>query len=231
MTRLDPMHEVLHYELLKVAHALMVKKQNKPYWDAVPKPKAPIGQIRHEVARQVATFAVPLAGLAWTGAAYGLTAVLLALPLAWLVGFLLDKNLESAISRKLRRDEQIDRGRYRATKWLSEQMGIRPEDITLPMLYKMAADFRAVDSRLCAEALRAEAARKAAIAASVRQRGYRDAEDDDDTSAGVSATRQHDYSEDEEEFDYYPAFNPATGLPMMGGNSSFDVGGHVYGCD
>lgn len=46
-----------------------------------------------------------------------------------------------------------------------------------------------------------------------------------------------DDSEDEDDCswnrwdaDDYPGINPATGLPLLHGNSGVDIGGHMYGC-
>lgn len=150
-TRRDPLNDVMPYELLRVAHSLIERGQNERYWAQVPVPKRPVGQVRFEVARQVATFAVPLLGLslAWVG--YGSTAALLALPVAWLVGFLLDMQLDRAIDQKHLRDIKIDAGRYRAVKWLSEQMSMRPEEVTIEVIRKMDRDFvivqRIIDER------------------------------------------------------------------------------------
>jgi hypothetical protein len=161
-TRRDPLNDVMPYELLRVAHSLIERGQNERYWAKVPVPKRPVGQVRFEVTRQVATFAVPLLGLslAWIG--YGSKAALLALPVAWLVGFLLDMQLDRAMDQKHLRDVKIDAGRYRAVKWLSEQMGVRPEEVTLDVIRKMDRDFvivqRIIDERVAQNATNKKAA-------------------------------------------------------------------------
>lgn len=225
-TRLDPMNNVMHYELLSVAHSLMARGQNQAYWEAVPVPKRPVGQVRFEVARQVSTFAVPVLMLALAGLVYSLKGFLLALPVAWFVGFVLDKLLANAIKRKCRRDEEIDAGRFRAVKFLAEQMGMQPSEVTLPVIYKMAADFRQVDPLVKAAKAKAEAERKEAIARSVRRRPSKGSTGAD-TAAGTAADTY--VSQDNDlNFDYLGSFNPTTGLPMMQG-STFDVAGNQYG--
>jgi len=161
-TRRDPLNDVMPYELLRVAHSLIERGQNERYWAQVPIPKRPVGQVRFEVMRQVATFAVPLLGLSAAWIAYGLKGALLALPGAWLVGFLLDMQLDRAINQKHLRDIKIDAGRYRAVKWLSEQMGVRPEEVTLDVIRKMDRDFvivqRIIDEHIAQVAANKKAA-------------------------------------------------------------------------
>ncbi|WP_080421047.1 hypothetical protein [Burkholderia ubonensis] len=236
VTRRDPMKEVMPYELLEVAHKLMAHGQNKAYWDAVPVPKRPVGQVRFEVARQVSTFAVPLAGLAGAWMGWGLKGLLLGLPVAWLTGYLLDKKLERDIDRKWRRDIDIDRGRYNAVKWLSEQMGMARDEITLPVIYKMAEDFRVVDSERRAEAARLEAAQQAAEAKTTRRRRVRaGAVGAAAVAAGGVVYAAGTYAKDAEPSEPYapvniPVVNPANGFPMLPGNA-VDVAGNPFGTD
>lgn len=226
---LDPMTNVLHYNLLEVAHKLMEWHQNLDYWTEVPVPKRPIGQVRFEVARQVSTFAVPLLGLVWAYLTFGLKGLFLGFPVAWLAGFLLDHWLEADIDKQCFRDAKIDSGRYRATKFLAEQMGVEPRDITLPIIYKMAADFRVVDSQKRAAEAKAEAARKEAIARSVRHRSYKRSEDEPESfaAAGIADTYDEQY-DDEPAYSYLGGFNPNSGLPLIDG-MSIDVAGNQFG--
>ncbi|KVP16973.1 hypothetical protein WJ84_01490 [Burkholderia ubonensis] len=230
------MKEVMPYELLEVAHKLMVQGQNKAYWNAVPMPKRPVGQVRYEVTRQVSTFAVPLAGLAGAWMVWGLKGLVLGLPVAWLTGYLLDKKLERDINRKWRRDIDIDRGRYNAVKWLSEQMGMARDEITLDVIYKMADDFRVVDSQRRAEAARIEAAQKAAQARAPRRRVRAGAAGAAAVAAaGVAyAAETHVADSHEDDAPYapvnIPVVNPANGLPMLPGNA-IDVAGNPFGTD
>jgi hypothetical protein len=223
-TRLDPMNNVMPYELLKAAHELMLRRPNQGYWVAVPVPKRPVGQVRFEVARQVATFAVPLLGLAMVYLAFGLKALVFGLPVAWAVGFLLDLQLKKAIARRTVHDLDIDRGRYNTVNYLAKHMGMAPSEVTLEVIHKMAADFRMVDAPIRAAAEREEADRKAAIARSVSRRGGRG-----NAAAGVAAaaTSTADAA-DELPFAYLGNFNPTTGLPMMPG-TTLDVHGNGFG--
>lgn len=229
--RLDPMNNVMHYELLKVAHSLMETRQNKAYWDAVRVPKQPVGQVRYEVARQVATFAVPLMVLVWAYQSYYLLGLLLGAPVAWFVGFMLDLWLKRDIAKKRIRDDKIDAGRFRKTWYLADQMGMTPAEITLPIIYKMAADFRAVDSRMKAADLKAEADRKEAIARSVSRRPYKgSANDAAGVAAGTGIVLADTFADstDDDAFSYLGGVNPSSGLPLIQG-TMMDVGGNVYG--
>lgn len=235
VTRLDPLNTVVHYELLRVAHMLMVKKQNFAYWQGVPYPKRPIGRVRHEVARQVSVFAIPFLMLMLGWVIYHGLGLLVSVPLAWLVGFVLDKLLTRAISEKLQRDIRIDSGRYRAVMWLSTHMGMAPDEITLPVIYKMAADYRDVATKLLA----AEAAQKARVAATRRpparsdDDGYADTRSPNGSSTSAESSSSN-YVEDDDWNDRYSypehhiAVNPASGWPMNPGGIT-DTMGNLYG--
>ena len=239
VTRLDPMNTVVHYELLRAAHILMVKDQNQAYWEGVPYPKRPVGQVRFEVARQISTFAVPLLLLIAAAMTRHLFWVLAAIPVAWFVGFVLDRMLTRAISAKLQRDLRIDAGRYRGVMWLSKQMGMAPDEITLPLIYKMAADFRVVEAKRVADKAREDAARDARNAnrRRIRAGAAGAAAAAGLTSAGVAhATGDTGYSgDDDDAFGHvdYPAapefrVNPATGWAMIPGGAT-DIMGNPMG--
>ena len=234
VTRRDPMKEVMPYELLEVAHKLLVRGQNKAYWNAVPVPKRPVGQVRYEVARQIATFAVPLFGLGVATLAWGLKGLLLGLPVAWLAGYLLDRQLERDIQRKFVSDIKIDSGRYNAVKWLAEQMGMAREEITLPVIYKMAEDFRTVETVRRAEAAAALAAQTQAQTDRRRRRVRAGAAGAAIAAGGAAFAADTSYKHDDD--DSYghtfevPVVNPANGFPMMPGNAT-DVAGNAFGTD
>lgn len=233
VTRRDPMKEVMPYELLEVAHSLLVNKQNKAYWDNEPTPKRPLGVVRFEVARQIGTFAVPLFGLALAYMAWGSKGLLFGLPVAWALGYLLDKQLAAAVYKQWLRDVKLDSGRYNAVKWLAEQMGVAREEITLPVIYKMAEDFRTVDSARRAEAARAEAARAAAMRGSRRRVRAGEAGAAAAATAGGAAqaasVTYEDYDSPVPEIQF-PTVNPANGLPMLPGNA-IDIQGNPFGTD
>lgn len=222
-TRLNPMQQVLPKELLQVANKLMEVGQMEWYWKDCPVPKRPLGRIRNEVARQVATFAVPLLGLAWAYLTYGLKGLLFALPAAWLVGYMLDKNLTKAIKARQAHDNEIDRGRYKAVMWLSEQTGLRPEEITLDIIRKMDFDFlqlKRAEDEAKAKADAAAAAQKAARRGNRRDRNY----DGDDNTRRTGSRRRYD---DDTYLSTAPYVNPTTGLPMIPG-TAIDVQGNAF---
>jgi hypothetical protein len=239
VTRLDPMNTVVHYELLRVAHMLMVKNQNQAYWEGVPYPKRPLGWVRFEVARQISTFAVPLVLLIAGWMSLHLLGLLAAIPVAWFVGFVLDKMLARSISAKLRRDMRIDCGRYEAVMWLSKQMGMAPDEITLPIIYKMAADFRVVHAQLVAQQKRDDAARETRNSSRRRIRaGAAGAA----TAAGLSAAdiargaSEPELYSDDDMFEHHAmpestySVNPATGWAMNPGGGT-DIMGNPFGSD
>lgn len=169
-TRRDPMNDVMPYEMLKAAHSLITRGQNEGYWASVPVPKRPIGQLRFEMAQQLATFAVPLAMVVWAYHAFYLLGLLGGVPLAWLTGYLLDRRLDRAIKAQARRDQKLDAGRYNAVKWLAEQMGLRLDEVTLAVVRKMDKDFVIVQSIVDQREAQIAANKKAAVAASVTRR-------------------------------------------------------------
>jgi len=239
VTRLDPMNTVVHYELLRVAHMLMVKNQNQAYWEGVPYPKRPLGWVRFEVARQVSTFAVPLALLIAAWMTHHLVGLLAAIPVAWFVGFVLDRMLARSISAKLKRDMRIDCGRYEAVMWLSKQMGMAPDEITLPVIYKMAADFRVVHAQLVEQQKRDDAAREARN--SRRRRIRAGAAGAAAVAGGVTAadiargaSEPDSYSDGSELFEDHAmpeltySVNPATGWAMNPGGGT-DIMGNPFG--
>jgi hypothetical protein len=241
-TPLDPLNHVMHYELLKVAHSLVKRGQNESYWTNMPVPVRPIGKLRFEVAQQVATFAVPLLGWHWAYLHYGLKGLLLGIPVAWLTGCLLDLRLDCAIKAQARREEKRDAGRYRAVKWLCEQMGMRPEEVTLGVIHKMDKDYTIVQ-RLIDEKMAKYQAEQAAAKAEARRRrrSRQESEDSEDSNPSGTAITVTGYSYDSRDDDedlgwgnaapsYQSPFNPATGLPMVG-NTFLDVGGNAYGTD
>lgn len=238
-TRLNPMTEVMDFELLEVANLLMTRGQDERYWNEVRVPRKPDGQVSFEVVRQVATFAIPFLGLVLGWHYHGLTGLLLALPLALLVGFLLDWQLQRAISKQYRRDAELDRGRYDATLWLAEQMGMSPADITLDVIRKMYKDYGIVKGYIDKELTRRDDARKAreeADAVARRNRRNKRYSQDEDTFAGSATAAAMvldataDVADDADELGLFPTINPGSGMPMMP-NSAIDVGGNVFGTD
>lgn len=232
------MKNVMHFELLKVAHSLVDRGQNVAYWTNVRVPLRPLGVVRFEVARQVATFAVPLAGLGWAYMHYALGGLVLGVPVAWFIGYLLDQELRHAINSRCRLDERIDAGRYRAVNWLSKQMGMRPEDITLDVIAKMDRDYIIVKGLLDEMHSKHDADVQAAKAASRRRRSLRDTVESDHSTMSTTRCGNTDtvYADRDDDYNWtggynhMPSYNPASGLPMVG-NTFVDVGGNAYGTD
>lgn len=237
-TRLDPLNNVMPYELLTVAHKLLARGQSEAQWAKAPVPARPLGKVHFEVARQVATFAVPLLMLVWAYMTYGLKGALLAVPAAWLTGFLLDKQLEADITVTTRREVKLDAGRYRAVTWLCAQMGLRPEEVTLAILRKMDKDYIIVTKLLADKLVKHEAAKRAAKAAREERDARRaDRFGSDAAVAGAAAVVADTYFDGEDD-DYEAAqvgsagmlINPDSGLLMMP-NTLMDIGGNAFGTD
>ncbi|MBR8283919.1 hypothetical protein [Burkholderia vietnamiensis] len=131
---------------------------NRDYWRDVKVPRRPLGRVRFEVTRQFATFVLLV--LAYVGAAHafgwgtalwGLSAYLL-----------LDRQLTAAIARQRAKDEDLDRGRYAATRLLCDYFGITPEEVNVALLVKLFKAFQVANARRQDEAaLKAEAAAQA----------------------------------------------------------------------
>lgn len=231
--RIDPMTQVLHYELLAAAHSVIAREPNEGYWAAVRVPKRPIGRLSYEEARQISVFAIPLAIVALATVLMGDVGFVLSLPVGWFIGFILDKWLQHAMNKRFRHDSNIDRGRYNATHWLAKQLGMKPEDITLSMLKKMAKDFEVADAKKKAEEAKAAADYKAAIARSVRGGNHNSNRNRFNASNNqqnnhVQSSDTHTYSEPEPAFNVYTEVNPTSGMPMMPG-SQLDIAGNAYG--
>ncbi|RYE41430.1 MAG: hypothetical protein EOP24_36955 [Hyphomicrobiales bacterium] len=229
------------YEDLQIAHLLVCQQQDRSYWLAQPVPSAPIGRVFLEPLRQLSTFLLPLSLIAWCAYQYGFYTITTTLPAAFLLGFLLDRQLCWSIRRKQRRQADIDRGRYEAVGKLSQTLALPPSAITLDMIEAMAREFKVesarrtqlATSRIEAER-RAHAQRQAARAHSTSEAGSLSAV----TAVAMTGTapgadtRYWDMDE-RSSYDHeplYPAINPGSGLPMAG-NDTFgvDVGGHTYG--
>lgn len=237
-TRRNPMTDVMPYEMLEAAYNLMERGQTVAYWEKVPVPKRPVGRVRFEVVRQVMTFAVPVVGIVGAALTHGLKGALFALPVAVAVGYALDKQLTMAINSKRRADEAVDAGRYRTVKWLSEQMGMAPEEITLDVVRKMAKDFIIVQSAVDKEVARRAAAKKEAEARAAERR--RDGKSSGRFAAGGAATAAAGVVPGSSSYEepapyntgmgFTPMVNPGTGLPMFPG-TYVDTGGSVFGQD
>ncbi|MGF6808426.1 hypothetical protein OKW30_003552 [Paraburkholderia sp. Clong3] len=126
-----------HVDLLKMAADIHLLKPNREYWETVPVPRRPTGRVRFEGLRQLATFALPALAYAGASAVVGWKGALLALPLYWGIGYLLDHSLAASIKAQRAKDEDLDRGRYAFTKILGERFGLEPHEVTLELVAKM----------------------------------------------------------------------------------------------
>lgn len=228
-TKIDPLTTVVDYDLLRIANDLMGLKQNLAYWREVPVPRRPLGRVRFEVLRQLATFVLPALGYLGAALIFGWTQALWGLPAYVLLGVLLDRQLTSAIARQLAQEKDLDRGRYAATQILCDRLGLSPEEVTIKRVLKMFKDFQVVEYRrqeaaeqqAQAEAAAQKADQEAAAARRVQGAGRRrwnNARDTDRDTASVPVAP----------VTTLPQVNPHSGLPMVEG-TVIDVGGHVYG--
>ncbi|MBR8283923.1 hypothetical protein [Burkholderia vietnamiensis] len=229
-TKIDPLTTVVDYDLLRLANDLMELKQNLAYWREVPVPRRPLGRVRFEAARQLATFLLPALGYVGAALAFGWLPALWGLPAYLLLGVLLDRQLTSAIARQLAKEKDLDRGRYAATQILCECLGLSPEEVNIKRVLKMYKDFQVVEYRRqeAAEqqmeadaAAQAKADQEAAAARRVQGAGHRRWRDARDTGRDDASTPITPVTT-------LPQLNPHSGLPMIEG-TVIDVHGNVYG--
>jgi len=229
-TKIDPLTTVVDYDLLRIANDLMGLKQNLAYWREVPVPRRPLGRVRFEVLRQLATFVLPV--LAYVGVAlvFGWSQALWGIPAYVLLGVLLDRQLTSAIAGQLAKEKDLDRGRYAATQILCERLGLAPEEVNIKRVLKMYKDFQVVEYRRqeAAEqqaeaeaAAQAQADQEAAAARRVQGAGRRRWNNARDTGRDDASTPVAPVPT-------LPQVNPHSGLPMIEG-TVIDVHGNVYG--
>ncbi len=229
------------YEDLQIAHLLVCQEQDRSYWLAQPVPTAPIGRVFLEPLRQLCTFLLPLSLIGWCSYQYGVYTIITSLPAAFLLGCLLDRQLCWSIRRKKSKQANLDRGRYRAVRELSQTLALPPSAITLDMIEAMAREFKVESARRTQLAIdraeaerRAHAQRRAARAHGISEAGPLDAPTAVAiTGAAHAADARYRDMDERSSYDHepmYPAINPGSGLPMAG-NDTFgvDVGGHTYG--
>lgn len=242
VARRDPLREVVDYEDLVIARDLIARGQNVVYWLRYPKPAAPLGHIRYEGTRQIATFLLPLLLMAAGVLAWGWATLWITTPLGLALGYAMDRRLQADIRKTRARDEAIDCGRYRAVQILSAHLGIPPEEITLEMVQKMAIDCVKFEKFVAQRRKeREDAENQANIARAGRQdaarswaqRGGRTA---GAAAAGVAAGSIASHADADGVIPDYaleqniiPAVNPVSGLPMMNGPFGVDIHGNAYG--
>lgn len=211
--RRDPMKEIVDFDCLEAAHMLVLAKQDEAYWKTHAVPQRPMGVVRHEALRQVLTFVLPLLLMSVAFVLYGVRGLLAAAPLGWLVGYLWDRQLCKAIAAKLTREEDLDRGRFKRVAFLSERLGLKPEDITLAMVQKMSADY--LKLKPYQAVIEAEKSRIRMLA-----EAYYDGKSKVPTARQTARSHSGKTST-------HPGYNPTTGLAMTPGGV-FDVGGNFH---
>ncbi|WP_338499417.1 hypothetical protein [Delftia tsuruhatensis] len=244
--RRDPFNEVVEYEDLVIARDLIKRGPIPEYWVKRPMPIRPVGEVRHEILRQIATFLIPLTTI--VGCVYyaGWGTLWVTLPISLLIGRKMDESLEADIARTQARDDSIDRGRYRAVQILSARLGIPRDEITLEMIIKMARDCdwfeQKAKAREAHEAAEAQARRDLSrrqestlVAKTNRSSKSAITTFASTTTAAVttatSVTEASDADDDRywrDSYDSFPIFNPASDLPMAPGGL-IDVGGNPFG--
>lgn len=234
-TRRDPLTQVVDFDLLKLAFDLIVAKQDHAYWETVRTPKRPNGTVRFEALRQVATFLLPALLYVALGLLFGFKNALYGAPVYLGLGYLLDLQLKLAIRRQVKKDMELDRGRFRITQILSERLGLTPEEVTLKRVIKMSEDYMVEHTRRAQE----DAARKAAEearrreAATARNAGRRRGGMAGAVAAGAAAgafatETMLPPAHADDIAASLPYVNPANGLPMIA-DTPLDIHGNVFG--
>lgn len=239
----DPRRCVVDFDLLQAAYEAIPRRiLAQLQWQTKPIPEPPVGYVRREWAYQLATFLVPIGLLLafwhfWgEGRFWGVPTFLLwGLPVALRVGQLLDKSYMKQLKQARLVARLEDGGRYRAVQLIASRTLLRPEEITLPVIQKMAQDYRVEQDKrdkakaqqkpAAASAYRAgaglgtvaPASAAAAVAAAATSADY-----DSETSSDNDIWNSPSVDE------IFGTVNPASGLPMIPG-SSVDVAGQVYG--
>jgi hypothetical protein len=249
--RIDPLKTIVDQDLLRIASDLYRLKQNEAYWKDVPVPTRPLGKVRGEAAFQVGVFALPALAYLAAGLRFGFAHALWGLPLCYAVFTVLEKTLLKAITKKRNAEEDRDRGRYAFTKILGERLGLKPEEVTLDVVRKMAADFgilvlfgrnlteeakadlmtRAykiedLTKRLdfvCAQLVETQHLQPAPKKSAPAATNFAPQTSHRPSTAAVATAAY-----DDEDGSPFPSVNTMTGLPMIQG-TPFDVGGNVFG--
>lgn len=249
--RIDPLKTIVHHDLLRIASDIHRLKQNEAYWKDVPVPTRPLGTLRGETAFQVGVFALPVLAYLVPGLHFGFAHALWGLPLYYAIFMVLEKTLLKAIMKKRQAEEDRDRGRYAFTKILGDRLGLKPEEVTLEVVLKMAVDFgilvlfgrnlteeakadlmtRAykiedLTKRLdfvCAQLTETRHLQPAPKKSTTAATNVAPKISHRPTTAAVAAVAYYDQDDSP-----FPSVNTMTGLPMIQG-TPFDVGGNVFG--
>ena len=236
--RRNPLVEVVDYGDLVIARDLMKRGPIPEFWADHPMPAAPLGHTRWEGTRQIATFLVPLIAMIAGVKLGGWNTLWISAPLSLVFGWLMDRSLEADIAKTRKRDESIDRGRYRAVQILSAHLGIPRDEITLAMVAKMAKDCELVEAEIeCRRVAREEAKHKEIMnrvrrqEAAYRSKGsHRHAAVTAAVAAGsVASQADSDGVLPEDLYPSFPQVNPGSGLPMAASGMMLDIAGNAFG--
>lgn len=228
----DPRTELVPLRYLQLAADMILAKQNVSYWNTVPVPDAPNDRLPYEELCQAAVF-LPLVMVAIAYMFFGVVGAGVVFVVALPVMKMMHEALQAAIARKGQEWFARDAGRYSFTQFMCKEFDLRPEDVTLPLVYKMCGDLKTwltIAKRLTTEdAIKAEVARKAA-ARFPKGKAFAAGTGAAAVAAGFSTAIITDDPDDTMPTDLVMPelqVNPATGLPMLDG--VFDVHGNVFG--
>lgn len=213
---------------LDFAHRLIERRQVREYWETVQIPTPPEGRQPYEALQQFATFALPIVVIVAGFLAAGRGSLFATIPLAYLLGYLLDRRLLAAIERKYANEYALDRGRYDHVKVLSGELRVSMEAITLPLIELLNHRYERLESQA-----------RDSKQSQGRTFGYGHDQASRLLSGGAGVTSSTATDETEScRSDDYPchqnldfALNPSTGLPMVGGSMGVDVAGNSFGSD
>lgn len=229
--RIDPLTQVADVDSLSLAHSVYELRLD---WEDGDVPARPLGKVRFEVLRQIATFAVPAVVLATAALIGGTQAALYASPVALLTGALLDYKLSRDIAARRREELKGAEGLYGCVRELCIRLNLKPEEITMRRIAKMEADYQAYVNGANA---RWAARRAVATQLAPNYEHHADAA----MATGVAgaaafAYADADYASHDYDFASANAFDSGSslpdynvnGTPMMEGHA-VDVQGNSYG--
>jgi hypothetical protein len=247
--RIDPLKTIVDYDLVKMAADLHGLKQNREYWETVPVPKRPDGELRHESLLQVGVFALPVIVYVAVAQHFGYGHALYGLPLYYGVFRLLERALSRAILSKRQKEEDLDRGRYAFTKILGDRLSLKSEEVTYERLLKMVGDFglngifgrnmpmekKNAILRRVNEIKDVQERLDYVIDCYERTKQYAPAVQKKEPAAGARSTNATATAaaaaaaaSEDDDVSPFPVVNTMTGLPMIQG-TPYDVGGNVLG--
>lgn len=228
----DPRTEMVPVTYLRLAVDLLVTEHhNLDYWNTVPVPLLPTNRVSFEGLRQLAVF-LPLVFVALAFIKFDFTSALLTSIVALPLMTYLHKGLARAIIRKGVESRERDSGRYAFTKFMCQEFDLRPQDVTMGLVLKMAADFNVWLTMATSLRQRDEAAACKGLTTQSKTKAIADIEQ---TSRGLNMHRAAGIGAISAgavvaagEVEAMPlVLNPATGLPML--NDVIDLHGNTFG--